>query len=77
MEDLQLDEEQLASLKAAVEICPDASLEELRKIVSDDSGSRVSLISLSHALNALNLSSVKRSGKVYNFSSAAREETPG
>jgi transposase len=70
----QLNDEQLEALKAAVEICPGASLEELRKIVSEDCGSRVSLVSVSRALNTLNLPLMRRSGNVYNFSRAAREE---
>jgi transposase len=70
-----LNEEQLEALKVAVEICPDATLDELRRIVSDDCGRRVSLISVCRALNTLNLPPVRRSGNVYNFRPTAREKT--
>ena len=70
-----LNDEQLEALKAAVEICPGATLEELRRIVSDDCGSPVSLVSVCRALNTLNLPLMRRSGNVYNFRRTAREET--
>jgi transposase len=70
-----LNDEQLEALKAAVEICPGATLEELRRIVSDDCGRRVSLISVCRALNILDSPPLRRSGNVYNFRPRAREET--
>jgi hypothetical protein len=67
-----LNDEQLEALKAAVEICPGAMLEELRRIVSDDCGSHVSLMSVCRALNTLNQPPMRRSGNVYNFRPTAR-----
>jgi hypothetical protein len=40
-----LNEEQLETLQAAVEICPDATLEALQKIIADESKVTVSWIS--------------------------------
>ncbi len=39
---LSLDEEQLESLQAAVEVCPDATLDELQRLVADQCKATVS-----------------------------------
>jgi transposase len=50
-----LDEEQLAALQAALEICPGATLEELRRLIADECNAPVSRRSIRHALKKLNL----------------------
>jgi transposase len=52
---LSLDEEQLETLQAAVEVCPGATLEELQRLVADQCSVTVSQISIYRALKQLNL----------------------
>jgi len=54
-----LDEEQLAALQAAVEICPEATIEELQRLIADECKVRVSRKSIRHALKKLNPPLVK------------------
>jgi transposase len=54
-----LDEEQLAVLQAALEICPGATLEELQRLIADECKVRVSRMSIRHALKKLNPPLVK------------------
>jgi transposase len=56
---LPLDEEQLAVLQAALEICPGATLEELQRLIADECKVRVSRKSIRHALKKLNPPLVK------------------
>jgi transposase len=52
---LSLNEEQLETLQSAVEICPDATLEELRRVVADECKATVSRMSIRRALKDLDL----------------------
>jgi hypothetical protein len=52
---LSLNGEQLETLQVAVEICPDATLEVLQRIIADECQVTVSRRSIRHALNKLNL----------------------
>jgi transposase len=54
-----LNEEQLAVLQAALEICPEATIEELQRIIADECKVRVSRKSIRHALKKLNPPLVK------------------
>jgi transposase len=45
-----LDEEELETLQAAVEICPDATLDELQRIIADQCRTTVSQMSICTAL---------------------------
>jgi hypothetical protein len=56
---LPLDEEQLAALQAALEICPEAAIEELQRLIADECKVRVSRKSIRHALKKLNPPLVK------------------
>jgi transposase len=58
-----LNEEQLETLQAAVEICPDATLEELRRLVADECKVTVSRMSIRRTLKKLNLPLLKREGR--------------
>jgi transposase len=60
--DFSLNEEQLETLQAAVEICPDATLEELQRLIADECKATVSQMSICHALKKLNLPLVRRGG---------------
>jgi transposase len=72
---LSLNEEQLETLQAAVEICPDATLEELQRLVADQCGVTVSQMSICHALKQLNLPLAKRGGNTDQFRSPGQQET--
>jgi transposase len=63
-------EEQLETLQAAVEICPDATLEELQRFVADQCQVTVSQLSICRALEQLNLPLAERGGKIDQFHSA-------
>jgi transposase len=54
-----LDEEQLETLKAVVEVCPNATLEELQRFIADECKVTVSQMSIRRALKNLNLPLVK------------------
>jgi len=54
-----LDEEQLAVLQATLEICPEATIEELQRLIADECKVRVSRKSIRHALKKLNPPLVK------------------
>jgi transposase len=54
-----LNEEQLAVLQAALEICPEATIEELQGLIADECKVRVSRKSIRHALKRLNPPPVK------------------
>jgi transposase len=56
---LPLDDEQLAALRAAIEICPGATLEELQRLIADECKVMVSQMSICRALKKLNLPLVK------------------
>jgi transposase len=56
---LPLDDEQLAALRAAIEICPGATLEELQRLIADECKVTVSQMSICRALKKLNLPLVK------------------
>jgi transposase len=62
-----LNEEQLEALQAAVEICPDATLEALQRIIADECKVTVSQMSICQALKKLNLAPVKRGGEINRF----------
>jgi transposase len=62
-----LNEEQLETLQAAVEVCPDATLEELQRFIADDCNVTVSQMTICRALKKLNLPLVKRGGKIDHF----------
>jgi transposase len=66
---LSLDEEQLESLQAAVEVCPDATLDELHRLVADQCKATVSKISIYRALKQLNLPLAKSGGNIDQFHS--------
>jgi transposase len=69
-----LDEEQLETLKAAVEICPNATLEELQRFIADDCKVTVSQMSIRRALKNLNLPLVRRGGNFDHSNSPGQEE---
>jgi transposase len=69
-----LNEEQLETLQAAVEICPHATLEALQRIIADECEVMVSQMSIRRALKRLNLPLAKRVGDLANFRSPGREE---
>jgi transposase len=71
---LSLNEEQLETLQAAVEICPDATLEELQRLVADQCRVTVSQMSIFRALQQLNLPPAKREGKIDQFHSSGHQE---
>jgi transposase len=62
-----LNEEQLESLQAAVEVCPDATLEELQRLVADQCKVTVSQLSICRAMKQLNLPPAKTGGKIDQF----------
>lgn len=72
---LYLDEEQLETLQAAVEVCPDATLEELQRLVADQCKVPVSQMSICRALKHLNLPLPKRGGHINQFHSPGQQET--
>jgi transposase len=72
---LSLDEEQLETLQAAIEVCPDATLEELQRLVADQCKVTVSQLSICRALKELNLPLAKKGGKIDQFHSPGQQET--
>lgn len=70
-----LNEEQLETLQAAVEVCPDATLEELQRLVADQCKVTISQMSICRALKQLNLPLAKRGGKIDQFHSPRQQET--
>jgi transposase len=69
-----LNEEQLETLQAAVEVCPDATLEELQRLVADECKVTVSQMAICRALKKLNLPLVKRGGHIDHFRSSGQKE---
>jgi transposase len=55
----RLNEEQIAVLQAALEICPEATIEELQRLIADECKVRVSRKSIRHGLKRLNLPPAK------------------
>jgi transposase len=72
---LSLNEEQLETLQAAVEVCPDATLEELQRLVADQCKVTVSQLSICRAMKELNLPLAKRGGNTDQFHSPGQQET--
>jgi transposase len=72
---LSLNEEQLETLQAAVEVCPDATIEELQRLIADQCKVTVSQLSICRALKELNLPLAKRGGKIHQFHSPGQQET--
>jgi transposase len=70
-----LDEEQLETLQAAIEVCPDATLDELQRLVADQCKVTVSQMSICRALKVLNLPRAKRGGRIDQFHSSGQQET--
>jgi transposase len=64
---LSLNEEQLETLLAAVEICPDATLEVPQRIIADECKVMLSRMSICRALEKLNLPLVKKGGDIDHF----------
>jgi transposase len=71
---LSLNDEQLETLQAAVEICPDVTLEALQRIIADECEVVVSRMSIRRALKKLNLPLVKRRGDIDHFRSPEQKE---
>jgi transposase len=69
-----LNEEQLEALQAAVEICPDATLEVLQRIIADECEVTVSRMSIRRALKKLNLPLMKGAEEIDRFSSPGQKE---
>jgi transposase len=72
---VSLNEEQLETLQAAVEICPDATLEELQRLVADECKVTVSRMSIRRALKKLNLPLLKGEGRSDYFLWPEHKET--
>ena len=70
-----LNEEQLETLQAAVQICPDATLEVLQRIIADEYEVTISQMSIRRALKKLNLPLAKSAGDIANFRSPGQGET--
>jgi transposase len=71
---LPLDEEQLETLLAVVEVCPNATLEELQRFIADECKVTVSQMSIRRALKILNLPLVRRGGNFDHSNSPGQEE---
>jgi hypothetical protein len=64
-----LNGEELETLQAAVEICPDATLDELQRIIADQCRTAVSQMSICSALKKLNPHLLKSEGHTDRFHS--------
>jgi transposase len=71
---LSLDAEQLETLQAAIEVCPDATVEELQRIVADQCKVTVNQMSICRALKQLNLPDAKTGGSIDQFHSHGQQE---
>jgi transposase len=69
-----LDEEQLETLLAVVEVCPNATLEELQSFIADECKVTVSQMSIHQALKILNLPLVRRGENFDHSNSPGQEE---
>jgi transposase len=72
---LSLNEEQLETLLAVVEVCPNATLEELQSFIADECKVTVSQMSIRRALKILNLPLVRRGGNFDHSNSPGQEKT--